>query len=163
MALPGSRRQTWDECFSTACIWFLWQAVVQAALEFLGFGSTVEQLMGLRVDVCSSCAWFSFDSWCSGIFLLDVSESPGNFAHIPIYGHKDDFPLPLTNIFFVCPAACIAIQAFHSCMNCPLVKVSAAVPGARLTLKKTGSSAARKLEIAGGSHYSSFMLILLNQ
>lgn len=101
MALPGSRRQTWDECFSTACIWFLWQAVVQAALGFLGFANTVEQLMGVRVDVCSSCAWFSFDSWCSGIFLLDVSESPGNFAHIPIYGHKDDFPLPLTKIFFL--------------------------------------------------------------
>lgn len=38
MALPGPRRQTWDECFSTAWIWFLWQAVVQAALELLGFG-----------------------------------------------------------------------------------------------------------------------------
>lgn len=38
MALPGPRRQTWDECFSSACIWFFWQAVARAALEFLGFG-----------------------------------------------------------------------------------------------------------------------------
>lgn len=109
---PKTQMSNLGRCFSTGCIWFLWQAAVRAALELLGFGDMLKQPMGLCGDIFSSCVWFSFASLLCGMFLLDVSKSPRIFARIPIYGHKDDFPLPLHNHLFF-PAAGTAVGSSY--------------------------------------------------
>lgn len=139
-----------------------------AALELLGFGKHGKAADGIvcgRLLLLHMIFFWLMMHW-NAHHLLDVSESPRNFAHIPIYGHKDYFSFSLAAIyifiiiifFLPCSLCCCnqLLQAFQSC-------VSAVVPDARLSLKKTGTCTARKLEIAGGFHYSNCRLILLSQ
>lgn len=94
--------------------------------------------------------------------MLLLDESPSIFAHICIYGHKDDSPLPpLNHLFF--PAACTAVGSSYvpSVVHEFYIGQSPSTSASyKTTLRK---QALRKPEIATGSHYSRSGLVLLSQ